>query len=141
MNRYEQDIQRSVFQHLRARGMPGVFAFHVPNGTLLGGKRNRKGVNIQGAILKGLGVLPGVPDIIAINRGTVHALELKHLQGKVSEAQKATMDALELAGARVAVAYTLDEALVTLEAWGILRRDASRSVIHRVPETTESATG
>ncbi len=83
--------------------------------------------------------MAGVPDIIAINRGTVHALELKHMKGKLSTAQKATLDALELAGARVAVAYTLDEALVTLESWGILRRDASRSVIHRVPESPENA--
>jgi hypothetical protein len=30
--RPEDAIQRAVFQHLRARAAPGVFAFHVPNG-------------------------------------------------------------------------------------------------------------
>lgn len=131
MHRFEQVMQQAVFAHIRARGMPGVFAFHPANG----GYRTKA----EGGILKSMGVVAGVPDIIAINRGVVHALELKHLRGRVTPNQKAAMDALELAGARVAVAYTLDEALVTLETWGILRRDKSRSVIHRVPELTENA--
>jgi hypothetical protein len=131
MNRFEEVTQRAVVAHLNARAMPGVFWFHCP----MGGYRRKA----DAAILKAMGAKPGVPDIIAINRGTVHALELKHLNGKLSTAQKATLDALELAGARVAVAYTLDEALVTLETWGVLRRDAGRSVIHRVPEAKEPA--
>ena len=130
-NHFEEQIQIGVFQHLRARSMPGVVAWHTPNGGL----RSKS----EGGRFKAMGVMAGVPDIIAINNGTVHALELKHLKGRLSSAQKATLDAMELAGARVAVAYTLDEALVTLEAWGILRRDKSRSVIHRVPELTENA--
>ena len=130
-NHFEEQTHKAVFAHIRARSMPGVVAWHTPNG----GRRSKS----EGGRFKAMGVMAGVPDIIAINRGTVHALELKHLKGKLSPAQKATLDALELAGARVAVAYTLDEALVTLEAWGILRRDAGRSVIHRVPEATENA--
>jgi hypothetical protein len=46
------------FEHLRIRPATGVFAFHCPNG---GARRP-----IEGAILKGLGVVAGVPDIIAI---------------------------------------------------------------------------
>jgi hypothetical protein len=30
--RPEQAIQRAVFQQIAARGVPGVFAFHVSNG-------------------------------------------------------------------------------------------------------------
>lgn len=127
MNRAEEQIQRSVFQHLRARGMPGVFAFHPANG----GKRTKA----EAGIFKAIGVVAGTPDVIAIYRGAVHALELKALRGRVTPLQKAAMDALEQAGARVAVAYTLDEALITLEFWGLLRRDKGRSVPHRVPSS------
>ena len=28
----EQEIQKAIFQHLRVRGVPDLFAFHVPNG-------------------------------------------------------------------------------------------------------------
>jgi hypothetical protein len=57
----EATIQSAVFAHLRARGAPGLFAFHVPNG----GYRKP----IEAAILKGLGVVAGVPDVIAIHQG------------------------------------------------------------------------
>lgn len=133
MHRFEQVMQQAVFQHIRARGMPGVFAFHPANG----GYRTKA----EGGILKSMGVVAGTPDVIVINRGAVHALELKHLRGRVTEAQKAAMDALELAGARVAVAYTLDEALATLEAWGVLRKDVSRTVPTAFTQLKEMAGG
>jgi hypothetical protein len=59
--RSEDAIQRAVFEHLRARPARGVFCFHVPNG----GYRSRT----EAAILKGIGVTPGVPDVIAIRGG------------------------------------------------------------------------
>ena len=133
MNRFEQVIQQAVFQHFRARGLPGVFAFHPANG----GYRTKA----EGGILKSMGVVAGVPDIIAINCGRVYALELKHLRGRVTPAQQETQDALKLAGVCVSTAYTLDEALTTLEAWGLLRRDVSRSVPHRVPSNTGANAG
>jgi hypothetical protein len=51
----EGAIQSAVFAHLRARGAPGIFAFHPANG----GYRKP----IEAAILKGMGVVAGVPDI------------------------------------------------------------------------------
>jgi hypothetical protein len=45
----EAAIQRAVFQHLRTRATPGVFAFHPANG----GYRKP----IEAAIFKGLGVV------------------------------------------------------------------------------------
>jgi len=50
--RPEDAIQRAVVQHLRARAVPNVFAFHPANG----GYRKP----IEAAILKGLGVVAGV---------------------------------------------------------------------------------
>jgi hypothetical protein len=102
-----------VFQHLRARGTSSVFAFHVPNG---GYRRS-----VEAAIMKGLGVVPGVPDIIAIRDGRVFALELKCEGGRTTDKQLKTIAALREAGAFTAVAEGLDAALRTLEAWGLLK--------------------
>lgn len=113
IQRQEQAIQRAVFQHIAARGAPGVFAFHVPNG----GARS----SIEAAILKGLGVVAGVPDIIAIRGGMAFALELKAEGGRLSAAQRDAQDALRVAGAVVATSTGLDEALAQLEAWALLR--------------------
>lgn len=113
MNRIEQAMQRAVMQHVAIRPARGVFVFHCPNG----GKRSK----IEAAILKGLGVVAGVPDLIAVKAGRLCALELKAPGGRLSKAQKVTIAALKAAGAAVAVADSLDGALDHLEAWGILR--------------------
>jgi hypothetical protein len=115
MKRPEQQIQRQVFAHIRARAYPGVFAFHVANGVNSSIRTGRA--------LKAAGLVAGVPDICIIHRATSHFLELKAGRNKPTQQQKDVMDMLELAGARVAVAYSLEEALYTLECWGILRRD------------------
>src|ERR1700719_3008345 len=70
----EDEIQRAVFANFKARSVPNVFAFHPKNGGVhqLG---RRAGIN------EGLGVVPGIPDVIVF-RGEhalirVYALELK----------------------------------------------------------------
>lgn len=108
-----------MFAHLRQRAAPGVFAFHVPNG---GYRRPR-----EAAMLKGLGVTPGVPDIIIIHKGRAYGLELKAPGGKPTDKQLLAMDAMDEAGAFVCIAEGLDRALAVLEAWGILRGAASIS--------------
>jgi hypothetical protein len=110
--RPEDEIQRAVFQHIRARGVAGLVAFHVPNG----GKRKP----IEAAILKGLGVRAGVSDIIAVHQGKIFALELKAEDGRPTEAQIAFLSDFEKAGAFTAMPRGLDAALATLEAWGLL---------------------
>lgn len=108
----ENAIQRAVVKHLKERAAPGVFAFHVPNGGY------RKPV--EAAIMKGLGVKAGVPDIIAIHKGKVYALELKTEKGRPTEAQLAALGAIEAAGGYTALCHGLDPALRALETWGIL---------------------
>lgn len=125
MDRPEQDLQRALFQHIRQRGVPGLVAWHTPNGAYLGGKRSRKGVAIAGSIMKGLGVLPGVSDIIAVYDGKVFALELKAPGGRATEAQLEFISNMERAGAFTCVAEGLDRALKTLEMWGLLRGEAA----------------
>jgi hypothetical protein len=113
----EQAIQRGVFQHLRARAAPGVFAFHPANG----GYRRP----VEAKILHGLGVTSGVPDVIAIKDGCTFALELKREGGKLSPAQEQALIKLREAGAKATHAHGLDQALRILEGWGILRGAAS----------------
>jgi hypothetical protein len=48
----EAQIQRAVIQHLKARAVPGLVYFHVPNG----GSRGK----IEAAKFKAMGVRPGV---------------------------------------------------------------------------------
>lgn len=115
--RPEDAIQRAVFQHLRQRGAPGMFAFHVPNG----GKRKP----IEAAIMKGLGVTAGVPDVVAIKDGKVFLMELKTEDGRLTDAQVSTARDLMRAGATVACCYGLDQALRQIETWGLVRGQAA----------------
>lgn len=121
MKRPEQEIQRAVVQHLRQRGMPGLVFWHTPNGAFYGGKRNAKGVAIQGAIMSGLGVRAGVSDIIAVHAGKIFALELKAPGGRATDDQLKFISEIDRAGAFTALAEGLDAALSTIEAWGLVR--------------------
>jgi predicted RecB family endonuclease len=109
----EAQIQRAIFQHLDLRGAPDVYAFHPANG----GYRSK----VTASILKACGVRAGVPDIVAVKDGKAFALELKTDSGRLSEAQQRAHEALRRAGASVAVAFGLDQALTQLKKWGILR--------------------
>lgn len=112
--RHEDAVQRAVVQHLRYRARPGVFFCAVPNG---GGRSPH-----EAAILKGLGVRAGVPDLILLADGRLYGLELKRDKGgRTSPAQLAMMQEIEGAGGFCAVAAGLDAALAQLEAWGLLR--------------------
>ena len=95
------------------RAAPGVFAFHVPNG----GYRRP----IEAAILKGLGVRAGVPDVIAVHQGRVYGLELKAEGGSATRKQREAIAVMEAAGASCCIAEGLDRALTCLETWGLLR--------------------
>jgi hypothetical protein len=49
MQRPEQLVHKTVVQHLRLRGVPGLVFFHVPNGIPGHGRRH----HVQGAIARG----------------------------------------------------------------------------------------
>ncbi|MHB1937038.1 MAG: VRR-NUC domain-containing protein [Acidobacteriaceae bacterium] len=80
---------------------------------------------VRGAIMKGLGLVPGVPDLLifdpppAVSGAVGAAIELKRRRGGVvSDAQKEWLEALAERGWQVAVCHGADEAIATLEAWG-----------------------
>ena len=109
----EQDIQRAVIQHLAWRAHPDAFYFHVP----LGGHRKP----IEAAILKSIGTIAGVPDLICILYGRIYCVEIKSAHsGRVSDVQHVVHERLRRAGAEVVVAFNLNEVLAQLTAWGIL---------------------
>jgi hypothetical protein len=113
----EAQLQRAVIDHLRWRGAPGVFAFHVPNGGWRG--------PIEAAIFKSLGVTAGVPDIIILCDGRAFGLELKSAKGRLTDVQRETHRRMREAGAPVAVAHGIDEALGQLTELRLLRGAAS----------------
>ena len=81
---------------------------------------------VEGAILKAIGTVAGVPDIICIFEGRCYALELKAERGRVTDVQRVVHERLREAGAHVAVAHGIDQALAQLEAWNLLRHNVAR---------------
>lgn len=123
--RPEQALQKAVFAHLRQRGVPGIVAWHTPNGLFAGGKRNRKGVAINASIMSGMGMLAGIPDVLVLYRGYLHCLELKVGRKGPSDAQEKTISDLAAAGARTGIAFGLDQAIDQLEQWELVRGSAA----------------
>lgn len=86
--------------------------FAIPNG----GKRNR----IEGAIMKGEGVRPGVPDLmLAIPVAPFHGLfiEMKWGDNGNSPAQTEKQKRLKSRGYAVAMCYTFDEFVYTVNKY------------------------
>ena len=111
----EAQVQAAVCRHLATRAPKSAVWFHVPNG----GSRHR----IEAARLKGQGVMPGVPDLIILHDGLIYGLELKaSRRGRLSPRQRDMHERLEAAGAIVATAYGIDEALEQLRLWGLLEK-------------------
>lgn len=116
VDREEQEIQINFMAYVAQAGVDGLFAFHVPNGV--------KSNPFVGSILKKMGLVAGVPDLILIHKGHVFALEIKKPKGKLSPAQIMTMAELRDAGANVAVAYGLDQCIEQLDAWRLTKKYA-----------------
>ena len=103
--RPEQALHRACAQFLDIALPSDACWFHPPNG----GARSP----VEAAIFKGLGVKPGVPDLVIVHRGRLIAIELKAPGGHLTPAQKAMHERLQLAGAVV----TTTESLEALEAF------------------------
>lgn len=96
----EQILQRQIAGYLGwALAEPAWFTSFPAGG----------GGEMRGMILKGTGLKSGVPDILIVHEGRLHGLELKSAKGVLSDAQKATHEALRRAGCLVAVIHSLDE--------------------------------
>jgi hypothetical protein len=110
----EADVQRAVCQHLNARPVCGLVWFHPANG----GWRH----HIEAARFVGLGVKPGVADLILLHAAKFHALEIKRdRKSRVSPAQRKFIADVRAAGGEADVGYGLDDCLHILERWHLLR--------------------
>jgi hypothetical protein len=111
----EQDlIHRPLVMHLRQRAVLGLMYWHSPQGAYYGGRA-------QGAIMASLGVRAGVSDLVFLHQGKFYALELKAPGQKPTPEQLAFLAAIAEAGGYAEYVDNLDDALDTLEGWGLLR--------------------
>ena len=100
-SRREQALHRAAARYLDLALPDSAVWSHPANG----GWRIRK----EAAIFSGLGVKPGIPDIIIVHAGRLVAIELKAPGGRLTRVQEAMHERLRRAGATVAVARSLDE--------------------------------
>ena len=113
----ERQIHAAVVQHLRLRGVEGLVFLH-PNNNV---RRKGKAGIIQGALGKAMGVLAGASDLLLFHSGQFFALELKSDKGRISPEQDEFLAAVRNAGGMAWCAKGLDEALITLRHWGLLK--------------------
>jgi hypothetical protein len=97
-------------RHFAVRGAAGVFAFHPANG---GYRRST-----EAARLKGLGMRPGVPDVVAPFTAAKSTPSSSRLRAATS-AQLQAIEEIRAAGGHAQVCYGLDCALALLEGWGL----------------------
>lgn len=109
-NNTEERLQKAAISWLRG-ALPFTISFHIPNG----GKRGE----IQGARLKAMGVLAGVPDIALFWLGGVGFIELKTTTGRLQPNQQAIIEKLNMLGVHTAVCRGLCEVENTVREWGL----------------------
>lgn len=111
----ERELHIAIADTLRKGGLSeGWIWFHPANGE---DRRDN-----TGALLKRMGVLPGVSDLIFIAPpyGKVHALELKRRGKKPTQEQWDFIDAVQAAGGVASWADNYDDAIKILTHWGAL---------------------
>lgn len=111
----EQALQRQIAQFLAVALDGNSWWSSMP----LGG-----GGRLRGAILHGLGVKAGLPDVLVINDGRAIWLELKSAKGRLSVGQQECHAALARARCAVAVVRSLDDAIEALQRAGVPLRIA-----------------
>lgn len=113
----EEKIQIAIMRHVSLRGEKNVVVAAIPNG----GYRSPT----EALRLRSGGVRAGMPDMLVVVEGVTSYLELKTETGRLSDDQRVMHRKLSEAGACVETAYGLDDALLTLERWGVLRPNLS----------------
>ena len=108
----EEALHRTVAEYLRWV-KPAALWFHAPNGA----RRSKA----QSGILKAMGMLAGVPDLIFVcHGGTVKFIELKAPGKYLSPEQKAFKDMVTSMGASFALCRSVDDVAEALQSWGLV---------------------
>tara|TARA_R110002072_G_scaffold254761_1_gene413607 strand:- start:246 stop:674 length:429 start_codon:yes stop_codon:yes gene_type:complete len=114
----EADLQRAVVQALRVALPRTAIIHHCANEVTEPGPCGAR----RQAILVGMGVHPGVADLMVLSEGRVLFLELKSPKGRLSPAQEAFRDAVLSQGFGWALVRSLDDALGALADHGFTTR-------------------
>lgn len=110
----EHKLQVALMDYLRIAGRPELHWFAVPNG----GHRHIA----EASRLKAEGVRSGTPDLcFMLPNGKVAWLEMKAAKGTLGPAQKEFRDIAGRLGHHWGLARSVDEAIVLLTGWGVLR--------------------
>jgi hypothetical protein len=107
----EAELQRAVMDYL-AYARPACIPVHIPNG----GSRSKT----EAAILKGMGVLPGAPDLVFLSASGSWCIELKAPGGKLSAAQVEFQARCSVLFVPYAVCQSLEEVHHWMCAWGLV---------------------
>jgi hypothetical protein len=110
----EDEVHLSLAEHLQLRARRDVVWMHYPAGGLRDLGTARK--------MKMMGMKAGVPDFLFIILGLCKGLELKpSRKRRLSVDQTIMHDDFRRAGAEIATAYGIDEALDICTGWGVWR--------------------
>lgn len=123
LQRKEDPVQRSILAWLRQVLPPGSLVFHVPNG----GKRSLS----EARRFKGLGVVAGIPDLVAIVGGGRPPIliggEVKAVDGRAETDKQAEIGAQWRAlGGFWGVWRSIDDARRTVLEAGVPIREAKQ---------------
>ena len=114
----EADLQRAVVKALRFALPRTAVIHHCANEISEPGPRGAK----RQAILVGMGVHPGVADLMVLCEGRVLFLELKASKGRLRPEQAAFHDAVLAQGHGWALVRSIDDALGALADHGFTTR-------------------
>lgn len=111
----EAKLQIAVINYIRM-AFPDVLVLAVPNG----GKRSM----IEAAMMKKMGVLAGVSDLLLFWQGGYGAIELKRPDkaARMSENQIGFAEAWQQRGGKFACCNSLDGVEAALKQWGLATR-------------------
>ena len=124
----EADLQRVVVTALRFALPRTAILHHCANEVTEPGPGGAK----RQAILVGMGVHPGVADLMVLCDGCVLFLELKAPKGRLSSTQSAFRDAVRAQGFGWALVRSLDDALGALADHGVTTRVVPQADAQRV---------
>lgn len=101
------------------RAVVGYLSVALPSDAAWSGIGHGGGGRLRGAILNGLGIRAGVPDIFICYRSRTLFLELKSPRGTLSRQQREFHAALARAGIETRVCRSLSDVAAALNSVGI----------------------
>lgn len=106
----EERLQRAVAAYLTVA---------LPNDAAWSAIGHGGGGRLRGAILNGMGVKAGVPDLFIVYRGRTLMLELKAPEGRVSREQRTFHALLLRAGVETRICRTIGDVVNALTLMGV----------------------